>query len=369
MEGERVVRAGREAEAERHVALAFRNDGRRCGDVPRGEAVRLEDDDVLVGLPARHVSRDNLLQLVHLEPVEDARLDRLDEIGGLELRVLARVAADEGGALEDDVVELAPAAVVRADGADERAGTQPLAAQDGILRRRHGHDDVALAGVAVALARLGSVLLAERREPLLVAAVGDDALDARKRGADRGELRLGLPAAADQPEAPRARAGEMLRGDAARRAGAELAELVRLDHRDELGRVGAEEENDEARAVAEAGVDLRAGVAELEIGRRHHGKRSLLQPEPVARPVLDRAGRHAPEARLDRLHRIGRREELGDFRLGDKEGHGRHTRSVARSDEPVARALRNACVTTGRLLGKTPTALPDVEKEWLYGRE
>ena len=77
--------------------------------------------------------RDDLLQLVHLEPVEHARLDRLDQVGGLELRVLERVAADERGALEDDVVELAPAAVVRADRADERARPQPLAAQDGIL--------------------------------------------------------------------------------------------------------------------------------------------------------------------------------------------------------------------------------------------
>ena len=99
---------------------------------------------------------------MHLEPVEDARVDGLDQVGGLELRVLERVAADEGGALEDDVVELAPAAVVRADRADERAGAQPLAAQDRILRRRDGDDDVALAGVPVALARLRAVLLAER---------------------------------------------------------------------------------------------------------------------------------------------------------------------------------------------------------------
>ena len=67
---------------------------------------------------------NDLLQLVHLEPVEDARLDRLDQVGGLELRVVERVAADEGGALEDDVVELAAAAVVRTDRADERAGAR-----------------------------------------------------------------------------------------------------------------------------------------------------------------------------------------------------------------------------------------------------
>jgi hypothetical protein len=70
-------------------------------------------------------------------------------------------------------------------------------------------------------------------------------------------------------EAAARRRGEVLRRDAARRPGAQLAELVRLEHRDELGRVGAKEEDGEARAVAEAGVDLRAGVAELEVRGGH----------------------------------------------------------------------------------------------------
>ena len=112
-----------------------------------------------------------------------------------------------------------------------------------------------------------------------------------------------------QPITPRLRAplrGEVLRRDPARRAGAQLAELVGLEHRDELGRVGAEEEDDEARAVAEAGVDLRARVAELEVGGGHDRERALLEPEPVARPVLDAPGRQPPEARLDRLDRVRR---------------------------------------------------------------
>ena len=94
---------------------------RRDRDVPRREPVRLEDDDVVVGLAARELAGDDLLQLVHLEPVEDAGLDRLDQVGRLEPRVLDRVAADERRALEHDVVELAAPAVVRADGAHERA--------------------------------------------------------------------------------------------------------------------------------------------------------------------------------------------------------------------------------------------------------
>src|ERR1700759_4616391 len=51
-------------------------DHRGCDrDVPGGETVGLEDDDVLVRLAARRPSGDNLLQLVQLEPVEDARGD------------------------------------------------------------------------------------------------------------------------------------------------------------------------------------------------------------------------------------------------------------------------------------------------------
>ena len=69
------------------------------------------------------------MELVHLQPVEDTRRDRLDEVAGLAPRVGDRVAAHEGGALEDDVVELPLVRDVRADGADERARQQPVAAQ------------------------------------------------------------------------------------------------------------------------------------------------------------------------------------------------------------------------------------------------
>src|SRR5256885_8688557 len=106
------------------------DDSSRDCDVPRCEAVGLEDDDVLVRLAATHFPRYDLLQLVHLEPVENARLHRLDEVGGLEPRILTRVAADEGGALEHHVVELPAATVVRADGADEGARLEPFASQN-----------------------------------------------------------------------------------------------------------------------------------------------------------------------------------------------------------------------------------------------
>ena len=90
------------------------------------------------------LARDDLVQLVHLEPVEDAPLDGLDQVARLEPRLLDRVAADEDGALEHGVVELARARLVRADRADERAGLQPLAAEHGILGGRDRDDDVLL---------------------------------------------------------------------------------------------------------------------------------------------------------------------------------------------------------------------------------
>ena len=45
---------------------------RRDGEIPGREPVRLEDDDVVVLLPAGQLAGDDLLKLVHLEPVEDA---------------------------------------------------------------------------------------------------------------------------------------------------------------------------------------------------------------------------------------------------------------------------------------------------------
>ena len=61
------------------------------------------------------------MQLVHLEPVENAVLDRLDQICGLEPGLLLPVAANECGALEDDAVELARRGFVRPGGADQTA--------------------------------------------------------------------------------------------------------------------------------------------------------------------------------------------------------------------------------------------------------
>jgi hypothetical protein len=114
---------------------------------------------------------------VHLEPVEHAGLDGLDQITRLEPRLFPRVAAHEGGPLEDDVVQLAVTRVVRADRADERAGPKPLAAEHGIARGRRRDHDVLRCRVSVALRRLRADLAAELAEPLLAPAVSDDGVD------------------------------------------------------------------------------------------------------------------------------------------------------------------------------------------------
>src|SRR5207247_11235239 len=150
---------------------------------------------------------------------------------------------------------LAGAAVVRTDRADERAGLKPLAAEHRIRGGRRGDDDLLSRGLAL-LGRLRVQATAEVFQPLAGAAVREDTLDRRHGRPDRGDLALGLPAAADHPKSLRARAREVLRSDAARRSGAELPEPVGLDHRRELGPAGLEELHYEAHVVeaSECGI-------------------------------------------------------------------------------------------------------------------
>ena len=71
----------------------------------------------------------------------------------------------------------------------------------------------------------------------------------------------------------------------------------------------------------------------LEVGGGHHRERSLLEPEPIARPVLDAPRSHSAKARLDRLDRVGRREQVRDVVLGQIERH-RWILAEARRDAP-----------------------------------
>ena len=104
-----------------------------------------------------HLAGDDVLELVHLEPVEHAPLHRLDQVAGLELRLLARVAAHEGGPFEHRVVELPTLGSFAPTAQTSAPVAQPVAAQHRILRGRRRDDDVGVGGLAVRLDRLAAV--------------------------------------------------------------------------------------------------------------------------------------------------------------------------------------------------------------------
>ena len=156
-----------------------------------------------------------------------------------------------------------------------------------------------------------------------VAAVDDRRRDVRKRRADGGDLRLGLVPAADHAEADGALLREMLRRHAARCAGAQPAELIGLDHREHVVPLRMEQHEHELRAARAGGVRLHAGDAEAEVGGRHHGQPAFLEPQPVARAVLDLARCLPAERSLDRLEGVADREDRLDVLLGQVQRHGR----------------------------------------------
>ena len=155
-----------------------------------------------VGLPSGELARDDLLQLVHLEPVEHAaprparsgRPTRASRPRASRSTRTTRARARRCRAR-------APASV-RADRAHERALAQPLAAKHRIARV------VTVTTMSCSAASRwlspGSARRSQNaREPLRGAAVGDDALDRRDRRPDRGDLRS---ACQPQPITPRLRA-------------------------------------------------------------------------------------------------------------------------------------------------------------------
>jgi hypothetical protein len=75
-------------------------------------------------------------------------------------------------------------------------------------------------------------------------------------GRYRLQLALGLPARAVDTQGSRVLASEVLRGDAARGARAQLAELVRLHDGEELARFRVEEHRVEAGTATGDGVSL-----------------------------------------------------------------------------------------------------------------
>ena len=185
------------------------------------------------------------------------------------------------------------------------------------------------AGVAMALTRLGARPLAEGSELLGRPAERDDALDRRDGRTNARDLSLGLMAAADDAERACAALREMTRSDAARRTGPKLPEPIGLDHGDELRGLRVEQADDERRAVRRRRVELPAGEPEPAVRRGHVRERALGQSKPAPRGDLDLTRGHPPEARLDRLDRVGGRHERRDVGLRQIQRHARKSRKAA----------------------------------------
>ncbi len=126
---------------------------------------------------------------------------------------------------------------------------------------------------------------------------------------------------ADHAECRRALLREKPRGHARRRAGAELPELVGLDHRLEPRFLEREEHDDERCAHGCPRVRLQPRVPELAVDARHHRELAVVERQPFARPVVDRAARLPVERLLDGRERVGGREQLGDLGLAQVERH------------------------------------------------
>ena len=273
-------------------------------DVPRREPVRLEDDDVLVRLPPRERARDDLVQLVHLEPVEDARLHRLDEVARLELRACSSSRSRRSSR--------ARAPRCRARGASRRSrrprttsapGRSHSPRSTGSRERRDRDDDV----LASAASRWLSPASAPTRRQNAASRSGVRQNATTRsmvgnRRADARDLRLGLVAAADDAERACARSarGDVPRRRSPHRSGAARARLPRCTATSsELF-----ESNMQTTKVAPFGVAAysfppaspsSASAAAMSAS----APSGSLQPSP--RGDLDVAVRHPPEARLDRL--------------------------------------------------------------------
>src|SRR5581483_4850331 len=318
-----------------------------------------EDDDVVVVRAPGELAGDDLAQLVHLEPVEDPVLDRLDEIASLLTRLRARIAAHERRPFQHDVVELALRQAVGADRAHERAGQQPLAAQHGILRRRRGDDDVALAGLARLLRPRAVVLRAERGDPLRVASLDDDTFEAAQRIAQSLDVRSGLPAVPEHAERAGTAPREPGRRHRRRRSGAQPSHPLRLDDRLEPP-VEREEHDEERRTGGRPRKRLEPRVAEPAVDARHRRERAVGQVEADARAAVDVAGGEAFERRLDRREGIGRRKQLRDLALGHVQGH--HGIMLAMTDgaptDPNLQLGLSAAEAERRLAARGPAPEP-----------
>src|SRR5215218_1561086 len=311
-----------------HVALdgPVVDDAGSC-HVLEGEALAGEEGYVLGSLAALDLPCYYLAQLVDGFGEYEAGLERVEEVAGFEAQLLARVHAYEARAPDDVAVDLALEQEVGAGGVDVRAWPEPLAEQDRLLRGG-GRDDDVLSGRLVG--RMGSLhlhaeplahLLCERLARLLAAAVDDDAGEVPE-GGYRLELALCLPAGPVEAQSGRVLAGEVLRGYAARGAGAHLAEPVRLQDGEQLPALWVEEH----RVEAGAGAGYRVGFEPESSDARSAGSHVVQAAPGEGYPAAGAVGGPAfgliTQDRFDGVDGRGHVEELLDLSFSQDQGQG-----------------------------------------------
>ena len=242
--------------------------------------------------------------------------------------------------------------------------------------------------IAVALARLGS--RCARRTRAASTRCGSTRRRARSPGTAARMHATCDSACQPQPITPSVAAPgarEVLRRDARspRRCAAGRACRRRSRRRAPACRCGRAVTTKRA-PVREARVHLRARVAELEVDGGHHRERAVLEPEPVARPVLDAAGapcarKHASIA-VDRVRRRQQRARRRPRRDGASRrpgsspppglrcltcdhlvtyhpGHGRRRprlQGAGRSDAPATCSTGSSSATAARSRSSSPSS-------------
>ena len=92
-----------------------------------------------------------------------------------------------------------------------------------------------------------------------------------------------------------------------------------------------EQHEHEPRPAGAGGVRLHTGDAEAEVNGRHHGEPAVLEPQAVARAILDLSCRQPAKRSLHRLERVADREDRLDVLLGQVQRHGQKPIAAAHS--------------------------------------
>ncbi len=93
------------------------------GQIPRGDAVGLEEGDLFVVGAARDLAGDELVEFMNGVPLLRLLLKRNDKVAGFLFGLLNRIHEYDGGAGNGGVVEFALMGVIRSDGVDVQTRT------------------------------------------------------------------------------------------------------------------------------------------------------------------------------------------------------------------------------------------------------